>query len=476
MWERGARRMALLAFAPALLACSQQAAPLPQLLVVLDTDMPVVDQIHSQDPTRPELSLDATMDSVRIDAIDAHGNSFDFLDVTAPDPADWPITFGVITPTVRLRARLFRGQYAKAGVLDGSATLEPDAAITIDRVIDVSLPASGISTIEIVFSGDCLGVTPNFGAGTNCVDAAHPSAPSTDGIVSLPDGKVPPSLVGTWKPAVAVPCSKPGASPQVCIPGGFTLLGDDGLKGLADGIQIRVDSGPLRPVVLSPYYLDQKEFTVGEFDALRAAQPGVITEALPLQRDTSSSLTQYCNWLGGAGGNEHLPLNCVNRKTAAQICAARKGKLPSEARWEHAARGRGQHRPYPWGTASPSCCLASLGRLGNGCTAVGPEAVGSHPASCDGQGDVSRDGVMDLGGSVREHTLDALVEYTDPCWQGGLLRDPVCAPAGAGAFVSRGAAWKDPLWSALSALRQTDLDVEALDSVGFRCAYDDGAP
>src|SRR5262249_12312892 len=162
-----------------------------------------------------------------------------------------------------------------------------------------------------------------------------------------------PSQIGTWKTAIEIPCSPPDQGKKRCIAGGFSLLGETGLEGLADGLLIKVDPAPLRPVILSPFYLDEAEFTVGEFDALLAAQPGAITEEMPPKRDPSSSLTANCSWLGGKAGTEHLPLNCVPRKTAAQICGLRGGLLPSEAQWEHAARGRGQHRKYPWGDDEP---------------------------------------------------------------------------------------------------------------------------
>jgi formylglycine-generating enzyme required for sulfatase activity len=447
----------------------------PQLVVVLDTDMPVIDQLAAH----PELSNDAAMDSVHVDVLDATGQMTCYVDLTVADPLDWPVSFGVIpgtSPTVRLRVRLYRSAYAAPSEVNGSLSLAPSAVI--DRVVDLTFPTSGTSTVEVVFSGDCLGVLPAFGtSATNCIDATRTSAPSTEGIVELADGTIPASSIGTWAPASEVPCATPGVGPRVCIPGGFSMLGDTNLTGLIDGIGIKVDSSPMRPVILSPFYLDQTEFTVGELDQLLAAQPGVITP-LPQPYDGTSPDTEDCTWLGGASGHELYPLNCVVRQTAEQICAMRGGHLPSEAQWEHAARGRGQHRLYPWGDQVASCCAAILGGLGMGCAPTAPEPIESHtmPAACGGIADISRDGVFDLAGSVMEETEDTLASYADPCWQGvGPMRDPVCTTPG-GAYIARGGKWDVGLYSALSALRFSGLEAGYFEDMGFRCAYDTGAP
>ena len=132
--------------------CSSEAAPLGQLLVVLDTDVPVVDQVI----THRELSNDAALDSVRVDVLGADNTPVDFLDVTVPDPSDWPVSFGVQTSSesrVRLRVRLFRAQYATPGEVDHRQTLEPDFATTIDRVVDMPLPEAGITTVGILLAG-----------------------------------------------------------------------------------------------------------------------------------------------------------------------------------------------------------------------------------------------------------------------------------------------------------------------------------
>jgi hypothetical protein len=138
---------------------------------------------------------------------------------------------------------------------------------------------------------------------------------------------------------------------------------------------------------------------------------------------------------------------------------------------------------YPWGNEDATCCATSASRQATpglifNCAGVGIEPVGSHPptASCNGLGDLSRDGVVDMEGSVGEAMADGLDPYDAPCWTAtGILQDPVCQDSMAPGHASRGSNWYSDL-NVTTASRFLWSDTPDLGQ-GFRCAYrDKGAP
>jgi formylglycine-generating enzyme required for sulfatase activity len=465
--------------AVALIACSSELPPRPQLVVILDTDAPVIGQIADH----PELSLDAAVDTVRVDVIDvANQNAtYNLRDFVAPEPLDWPISFGVkstevaLDKPVRLRIRAFRGAFAEKGELLGLATLEPPASVTIDRLVDLNPPEDGVLHVRILLSAGCRGDLVSFSPpGSTCINEAQREELPSSGVEVLNDDTLPPSVVGSWPGAREVECGGGEAPDRRCIPGGFLLLGDPAFSGIGDNFGT-LDSTPLVPVLLRPFYLDATEMTVGRFRALVA---GGFDGALPLQNDAAHP---FCTWLGTDNAtNDNLPLNCIKWDSAALACEMSGGALPSEAQWEHAARGRGRRLLFPWGDERPTCCTASLSRKSFPdvlveCEGTGIESVGSHPpAACGGLGDQSRDNVLDLAGSVAEKTADKFRPFSHPCWRPreGILIDPICVDESAVSHVSRGGSWPSGFATGASPLRSADTMSAAQ---GFRCAYKAGS-
>jgi len=468
--------VAALASVPSGLACSDTAPARPQVLVFVDTDAHVADELL----TRNDVSPDATVDTLRIDVLDAT-NETNLLIVS--DPTSWPVSFGVArgaTASVTLRFRLFRALFASSGSENGVATLDPPAEVTIDRVASISFPDSGVTTVGIFLASDCLGTAPSFlSPQTTCVDQDHLAAAPSDGVQPI-GASAPATRVGTWPAAVDVPCTATVPTDRVCVPGGFDIMGEATVVGLV-GLDASFDPVPYRPVILSPFVLDKYEFTVGRLRKLIAS--GSYKGALPRPPGPpvpTDPIGQFCTWLGAADpANDDYPVNCLDQASVLEACRASGGTLPTEAQWDHEARGRGRRWFYPWGNADPTCCAACEGRspFGAQCKALGPEPSGSHPkrkGECDGLGDVSIDGALDMGGSVTEAMLDDFEPYDAPCWTTApILRDPECRSAGLQGRAARGGNWElGPGVLALPLRYPYGVNAE----FGFRCAYPAGGP
>lgn len=468
----------LLACAVAAAGCSNDPVARPQLVVVVDTDAPVVGQLAASPALSSSLDLSsvAAIDTVRIDLVRDDREVIDFRDFTAPDPRDWPLSFGVVseaggTSLVRLRIRGFRATRGVRGVLAGATTVEPLASLSIDRLVEIDLPASGIHTVRLVLSAACMGAAPSFQPPLRtCVDDARRDESPRAGVE---EGAPDASLAGRSPLVAPLPCASESPTTAACIPGGLGVVGDAELDGLSDSVPI----SPPRPVLISPFHMDKTELTVGRYRAL--LNTGKVVEE-PQPAEPGHPLRKHCTWHGStAASQDGFPLNCISYAGAVAACRAVGGRLPTDAEWEYAARGRGLGRRFPWGDENARCCTASAGRVQfDGlfeCSGTGVEPVMAHTdgAECLATADVSRDGIFDLGGSLTEATADEGGSLHDACWVGpGVVRDPRCAsfqdPAGR---FTRGGDWASGSFLTASAFRR--LGIMPSNTTGFRCVYDD---
>ena len=184
---------------------------------------------------------------------------------------------------------------------------------------------------------------------------------------------------------------------------------------------------------------------------LDVSEVTVAAYAACVQRGTCEASGLRCGKAATWGNKAKAshPVNCVTWTEADRYCRAVGKRLPSEAEWEWAARGRLRAFTYPWGSAPPAdraCWDGAGSTLGKGARNE-TCAVGAFPA-----GD-SPDGFHDLGGNVREWTASRV----------GKDR------------VVRGGSWGDSLPEFLAAgFRGMNAVDERFEITGFRCAATPG--
>ena len=189
--------------AAALVGCASEEEARPQLLVVLDTDLPLSSQAFANEA----FSSDAAIDAVRIEVLDDDGLPGPALTLIVPDESNWPISFGAISASgvVRLRIRVFSSKWAKA-VDDG---VEPLAALSVTRTLEIRMPTAGVKRVRVVARGDCLGLPSDFLAPLRtCVSLGHEKDLATTGVENLGD-ETPKTEAGTWRLAKEQGCNGP---------------------------------------------------------------------------------------------------------------------------------------------------------------------------------------------------------------------------------------------------------------------------
>lgn len=464
------RRLALLTLALALGSCGGESVqstlpPLGQVLLYVDTDAPLpaaAGEVLGPDDPLP------LFDRVRIQVY-RPGEDVPCTDCTHEFDLDRRIvgegraSVGLRPPPdvsgYVARVRLFRSGDVELG--------EPRVDATVDLTISLPLVhAEGITPVTVVLKTD--DVARPLGS------RAEPIAP----VAGAPRG----GLVGTWPPAKRTTCPQPPALPgEVCVPGGAFWMGNPNIAWEL--------ASKLRLVTLSPFFLDEKEVTVGAF-----RPSGLAIKNDPFVSTGSNAVLNNCAYTSQVGNNETLPLNCVSWETARAFCQARGADLPTEAQFHYAASGLGK-APFVWGADAPSCEDAVYARF----PGISPslKCPGSF-AEIAGRGArdrlVLRTGtILDLAGNMSEHALDVWNLPTEDCWGSGVFADPVCDESRAtphaivahtvvgGSYMSGAtqlmAAWRDEGVSYGLAISPGAAQAGAAGRIiatGFRCARPGG--
>ena len=143
------------------------------------------------------------------------------------------------------------------------------------------------------------------------------------------------------------------------------------------------------PAELSSYWLDRTEVTVAAYQ-----------QCVRAKKCKKPASGPGCN--GNVADRGQHPVNCVSATKAADFCKWAGKRLPTQAEWEWAARGRDAARYHPWGseaTGARACWNGEGNSLGAG-NRKGTCPVGTHAD------DAALGGVVDLAGNVGEWTSD----------------------------------------------------------------------
>jgi formylglycine-generating enzyme required for sulfatase activity len=207
--------------------------------------------------------------------------------------------------------------------------------------------------------------------------------------------------VGPWSAGPPQPTDLiPAADPDmVFIPGATFVMGTDAasVPALQHRFNVRrrelfEAEIPAHTVTVAPFYMDKYEVTNEQFQAVLQANPEWGPDRIPRQYHNGEYLK---DWQGTAypPGQVKHPVVRVSWYAAMAYAHWSGKRLPTEAEWEHAARGGLASKQFPWGDED-----ASLDRAKHGGGDGGPAAVGQYAANGYG--------LYDMAGNVWEYCLD----------------------------------------------------------------------
>ena len=213
-----------------------------------------------------------------------------------------------------------------------------------------------------------------------------------------------------------------------------------------DGQEAKPDESNVHTVSLSSYLIDKYEVSNSQY-ALCVKQ-GICTP--PASKASYKDASYYENSV-----YDDYPVIYINWDQAEKYCEWVGMRLPTEAEWEYAARGKEGYL-YPWGNNYDDSLVNDVS---NGLYLL--EASGSRPD------DESPFGVFDLGGNVSEWIWDF---YLDTQYNNAVPQKNPVGPATGYYHVIRGGSILTAKGSTRATNRAFGAATSNAQDRGFRCA------
>lgn len=244
------------------------------------------------------------------------------------------------------------------------------------------------------------------------------------------------------------------SSNMMLIPAGQFLMGSN--NGDAD-------EKPVHTVHFDAFYIDIYEVTNAEYKKFVDANPQWEKNHLPRAYHDGNYLKHWNN-NNYPSGEGNYPVVYVNWYAAMAYAEWAGKRLPTEAEWEKAARGRLIGKKYPWGDSIDTSKANYRGNTGKA------TPVGTYPRSDHG--------LYDMAGNVREWCLD---EYNSGFYADSPPSNPISGAASMAEIVDnftnvliddrvlRGGSWNSDIWNVRNANRSRLSATDTRSDVGFRC-------
>lgn len=227
---------------------------------------------------------------------------------------------------------------------------------------------------------------------------------------------------------------------MVFIPAGPFIMGSDNEDALTA-------SRPAHEVTLKDYWIDRYEVSNAQYakcvEAKHCTDPKSFSSNTRPDYYTNEKYADY-------------PVIHVDYYQATAYCTWAGKRLPTEAEWEKAARGK-EGYTYPWGNQLPIRIPAQINLFDGGDTAaVDSFSEGASPY-----------GVCNMEGNVWEWTSD---QYDAFYYSDSPSEDPR-AVTGGNEYVIRGFSWAYPFNRLEITARNYSYILNHTHDLGFRCAY-----